>query len=85
MTRCKLGVLGHIGGAGELALMPNNQSAVPGWNQVALDGVGPHLEGQFKGLQGVFGTVSGRTSVPEDQWKFHGFSLSSKCQVRGLR
>ena len=47
-------------------MVPRDEHAVPGGDQIGLDVVRPHLGSQAVGLDGVFGPVAGGAAVPDD-------------------
>ena len=58
---------GDIGRAGDLRLVPGDQMAVLGEDQVRLDEVGPHPGGELVRGERVLGPVPGRAAVADDQ------------------
>src|SRR4029434_9321769 len=64
----ELGVGGDVGGAGDVVLVPGHEYVVLGRDQVGLDVVRPHLDGQPVGGEGVLGPVAAGPAVADDQW-----------------
>jgi len=63
----ELRVVGHVGGPGDLRLVPVDEHAVGGHHQVGLDHVRAHPGGQLVGGQGVLGAVGAGAAVADDQ------------------
>ena len=66
-ARGELGVVGDVGRRADLVLVPGDQHAVLGGDQVRLDVVGAHPDRQVVGGQGVLRAVARRTPVADDQ------------------
>ena len=61
------GRVGDVGGAGDLVLVPGDQNAVLGRDQVGLDVVGAHADRELVRGQGVLGPVAGGAAMRDDQ------------------
>ena len=66
-TRGELGVVGDVGGAADLVLVPGHEHAVLGGDQVGLHVVGAEPDGQLVRGQRVLGAVARGTAVAEDE------------------
>ena len=66
---------GDVGGRGELGVVAGDEHAVGGADEVGLDEVRAHPDGQLVARQGVLGPVAGRATVPDDDRCAHGGSL----------
>ena len=62
----ELGVVGDVGGTGDLVLVPGDQHAVLGGDQVGLDVVGALSDRQPVGLEGVLRPVAAGAAVGDD-------------------
>ncbi|CAM5304041.1 hypothetical protein SDIAM103S_00830 [Streptomyces diastaticus subsp. diastaticus] len=62
----ELGVVGDVGGTGDVVLVTAYEMAVLGGHQVLLDDVGAHVQGELVGAEGVFGPVSAGSAVGDD-------------------
>jgi hypothetical protein len=60
------GVIGDVGGTGDLVLMAHDQYAVTGGDEVRLDEVGALRDGEAIGLQRVFRAVAAGTAMGDD-------------------
>ena len=63
----ELGVLGDVGRAADLGLVPGDEHAVLGRDEVGLDEVGAHPGGELVGGQGVLRSVAGGPAVADDE------------------
>ena len=63
----ELGTVSHIRGAGDIGLVSRDQFAIFGGNQVWLDEIRAHLDGQFVALNRVLGQVARRTTMARNQ------------------
>jgi hypothetical protein len=70
----------HVGGEDEVRLMPRDQVAILGHDEVGLDVVGAELDGERVPLQGVGGEISMGASMADDQ----RFALTQTERVGGL-
>ncbi len=66
MPRRKFGVLRHVGGAADLIFMPGNEHAVARHDQIGLDVVGPLLDRQAVGFEGVFRPLTAGAAMSYD-------------------
>ena len=76
-ARGELGALGHVGGVRDVGLVAGDQVAVLGGHEVRLDVVGPQLDGQRIGLQGVLGQVARGAAVADDQGPLGAVSVAA--------
>ena len=63
----ELRVVGDVGGAADLRLVPGHQHPVGRGDQVRLDEVGAHPGGQLVAGEGVLGALTGRAAVRDEQ------------------
>ena len=91
----ELEVLGDVGGAAQLGLVPGDQHAVPGRDQVDLDVVDAHPDRRPVGLERVLGPVPAGAAVTHDRgrddqtrgpvsnWHLPGHGHGATCLAYG--
>ena len=62
---CELRVVGHVGRAGDVVLVPADEHVVLGRHDVALDEVGAELAGQLVRALGVLRAIAGCAAVSD--------------------
>jgi hypothetical protein len=62
----ELGVVGDVGGVGELVLVPDDERAVPADDDVGFDEVGAEVDGELEAGRGVLGAVRRGSAVTHD-------------------
>ena len=63
----ELGVVGDVGGGRDVVLVPADQVAVLGGDEVLLDDVRAHFEGELVRAEGVLGAVAAGAAVADDR------------------
>ena len=63
----ELGPLRDIRGLGDVGLVPRDQTAVAGGDEIGLNEIGAHLDGEPIGLERVFRSVPGGAAMGDDE------------------
>ena len=87
-ARCEPGMLRHIGGAGNLVLMPCHQNAVAGADQIRLDQIRAVLDCLRVGRQRVFRAQRAGAAMADDHCFAgrHGYGLlRDRCRGASCR
>ena len=74
----EVGPVAYVRGSGDLVLMPGDQDPVPGDDEVGLDEVRPHLDGQLVRRERVLGPVPAGAAVGDDDGAGGGLLQSSR-------
>lgn len=83
----EFGMTGDVGGARNLVFMAGDEHAVPGGNEVGFDEIRALADGETIGLERVFGAVTARPAVGDDDQSLvvgamggrHGMGILREC------
>ena len=62
----EFGMVGHVGGAGDVVLVPRDEDIVLGQHQIGLDEIGAVVDREIVARQRMFGTFAARPAMADD-------------------